>query len=84
VRHAQHVLHDERMDERDLAALIGILAVLEGGLMAGDVSPWLAARIRERLEREALVAHDGTEMDVRRALGDLNQRLRRALGEPGD
>jgi hypothetical protein len=69
------------MDERDLAALIGILAVLEGELVGGEVSPHLGGRIRERLERVGLVAPDGSEGDVRRALGELNQRLRHALGE---
>ena len=72
------------MDERDLAALIGILAVLEGELVGGEVSPHLAGRIRERLERVALVAPGGTACEVRQALDDLNQRLRSALGEHAD
>jgi len=69
------------MDDRDLEALIGILAVLEGELQSGAVTPYLAGRLRDRLERAGLVAADGPEPEVRRALGDLNQRLRRALGE---
>jgi hypothetical protein len=69
------------VDDRDLTALIGILALLEGELESGEVTPHLAARIRERLARAALVAPAGSEREVRRALGDLNQRLRRALGE---
>ena len=72
------------MDDRDLTALIGILAVLEGELAGGEVSPHLAARIRERLERVALVAPGGTAGEVRQALDDLNQRLRSALGEQAD
>ena len=74
----------DTMDDRDLTALIGILAVLEGELMSGEVSPHLAGRIRERLARVALVAPDGTDLEVRQALGGLNRRLRRALGEPAD
>ena len=64
------------MDDRDLTALIGILAVLEG-----EMTPHLADRIRDRLERAALLAPGGSEGELRRALGDLNQRLRHALGE---
>ena len=69
------------MDDRDLEALIGILAVFEGELQSGAMTPYLAGRLRDRLERTGLVAADGPEPEVRRALGDLNQRLRRALGE---
>jgi hypothetical protein len=69
------------MDDGDLEALIGILAVLEGELQSGAVTPYLAGRLRDRLERAGLVTAGGPEPEVRRALGDLNQRLRRALGE---
>jgi len=66
---------------RDLSALIGLLAVLEGELMTGEVSPHLSGRIRDRFERVGLLDAGGTERDVRQALNDLNHRLRYALGE---
>jgi hypothetical protein len=66
---------------RDIAALIGLLAVIEGELVAGEVSPHLSDRIRRRLEREALLEPNGTERDLRQAINDLNHRLRYALRE---
>jgi hypothetical protein len=66
---------------RDLSALIGLLAVLEGDLMAGEVSGHLSDRIRDRLEREELLERGGTERELRQSINDLNQRLRYALGE---
>ncbi len=61
---------------RDLAALIGLLALLEGELMAGEISPHLSNRIRHRLERVALLAPGGTEQDLRQSINELNHRLR--------
>jgi hypothetical protein len=66
---------------RDLSALIGLLAVLEGELMTGEVSRYLSGRIRDRLEQVELLETGGTERDLRQALNDLNHRLRYALGE---
>jgi hypothetical protein len=66
---------------RDLSALIGFLAVIEGELMAGEVSRHLSGRIRDRLERVELVRPGGTERDLRQSINDLNHRLRYALGE---
>jgi hypothetical protein len=66
---------------RDLSALIGLLAVFEGELMAGEVSPHLSRRIRRRLERVELLGPGGTERDLRQSISDLNHRLRYALGE---
>jgi hypothetical protein len=66
---------------RDLAALIGLLAVIEGEIMTGEVSPYLAGRIRRRLEREMLLEPNGTDRDLRQTISDLNHRLRYALGE---
>jgi hypothetical protein len=65
----------------DLAALIGLLAVVEGELMTAEVTEHLAGRIRERLEREAILEPGGTPRDVRQSINDLNHRLRYALGE---
>ncbi|WP_327002439.1 hypothetical protein OHA72_46155 [Dactylosporangium sp. NBC_01737] len=66
---------------RDLPALIGILAVIEGELMGGEVSPRLSARIRDRLERAGVLESGATERDLRQSINDLNHRLRHALGE---
>ena len=69
---------------RDVAALIGLLGVLEGEIAVGEVTPHLSDRIRRRLERETLLRPDGTERELRQAISDLNHRLRYALGEYGD
>nr|BFE60969.1 hypothetical protein GCM10020063_054950 [Dactylosporangium thailandense] len=61
--------------------MIGVLAVIEGELMAGHASSQLAGNLRERLERARLLPPGGTERDLRQAINDLNHRLRYALGE---
>jgi hypothetical protein len=66
---------------RDLAALIGLLAALEGELTAGEVSQHLSDRIRHRLQSVAVLEPGGTERDLRQSINDLNHRLRYALGE---
>jgi hypothetical protein len=65
---------------RDLAALIGLLAVLEGELMVGQVPQYLAEHIGGRLQDDLLMPI-GTERDLRQTINDLNHRLRYALGE---
>jgi hypothetical protein len=65
----------------DLSALIGLLALIEAEVMAGEMSPHLSGRIRQRLERAALLAPGGTDRDLRQTINDLNHRLRYALGE---
>lgn len=67
--------------QQDLAGLIGLLAVLEGEIWAGEVSPHLRSRIARRMARAALVGPGPTERELRQAISDLNQRLRYALGE---
>jgi hypothetical protein len=69
---------------RDLSALIGLLAVVEGELMAGEVSRHLSGRVRDRLERVEFVEPGATERDLRQSINDLNHRLRYALGEYGE
>ncbi|KAB1923825.1 hypothetical protein F8271_30815 [Micromonospora sp. ALFpr18c] len=67
---------------RDLAVLIGVLAVLEGSLMGnGDVPGHLAERLRHRFAREGLLDPDASEEAFRQAINDLNHRLRYGLGE---
>jgi hypothetical protein len=67
-----------------VAALVGILANLEGELMVGDEGddlPDWAAHLAERLGRDGLVERDAGQREVRQALNDLNHRLRYVLGE---
>jgi hypothetical protein len=69
---------------RDVAALVGLLATLEGELMVGtegDALPDWAAQLADRLGRDGLVAQDAGQREVRKALNDLNHRLRYVLGE---
>lgn len=67
--------------QQDLAALIGLLAVLEGEIWADAVPLHLRDRIGHRLAREVLVGSSPTERELRQAISDLNHRLRYALGE---
>lgn len=67
--------------ERDVAALIGLLATLEGELtVIGDELPEWAAHLARRLARDGAAAGPG-HREVRQALSDLNHRLRYVLGE---
>jgi hypothetical protein len=68
-------------EARDVAGLIGILALLEGELMTEGVPEHLSGRIRDRLARVGLLGSTGTERELRQAISDLNHRLRYALGE---
>jgi hypothetical protein len=64
------------LSQEDAAALIGVLAVLEGHLINGDLGPHVVDRLSER------VVGPGTgAAELRVALGNLNQRLRYVLGE---
>jgi hypothetical protein len=65
----------------DMAVLIGILAVLEGHLLAGDVPDHLTRRLAERFRRLGMLPEPGDEVSLREALDGLNHRLRSALGE---
>jgi hypothetical protein len=66
---------------RDVAVLMGVLAVLEGGYLAGDVPDYLIRRIGDRFARHGLLAEDFEPDDVRGALNAMNDRLRCARGE---
>ena len=79
--HGSDALAPRSCHARDLAALIGLLALLEGGLMAGELPEHLSARVRDRLERVGLLGVGATERELRQSLFDLNHRLRYALGE---
>jgi hypothetical protein len=69
------------VQHRDAGVLIGMLAVFEGAIWAGDVDEYIAGKVAERFVREGLLAADYGQRDLRQAIGDLNQRLRYAAGE---
>jgi hypothetical protein len=68
---------------QDVVGLIGLLASLEGELMADrsdDVPGW-ARHLVDRMSRDGLVSADPHGREVRQSLNDLNHRLRYVLGE---
>jgi hypothetical protein len=69
------------LTDRDVAALIGLLAVVEGEVLSGEASSHLVARLSTRLARDGLLPADTAEQGLPSALGNLNQRLRVARGE---
>ena len=64
------------LSREDAAALIGVLAVLEGHLVTGDLDRHVVDRLGEWLGGPGAGA-----AELRVALGDLGHRLRYALGE---
>jgi hypothetical protein len=72
------------LPQRDAAALIGILAVLEGEHLAGYLDEDLSRRLGERLQRVGLLGDDWQPRELRQALNDMNHRIRYALGEYDD
>lgn len=66
---------------RDVEALIGWLAVVEGEVWGGARPEHLVARLRNRFERVGLLTDSDNERAFRQAMSDMNQRLRFALGE---
>ena len=60
--------------KQDAAALIGLLAVLEGHLITGDLDPHVVDHLTSRLQIAG-------PAELRVALGNLNRRLRHVLGE---
>jgi hypothetical protein len=78
-------LTPRRPRSADVAAIIGLLAKLEGELMLRndrdyDVPEW-ARRFATRLSRDGLLAPEAGNRDLRQTLNDLNHRLRYVLGE---
>ena len=66
---------------RDALTLIGILAAIEGALLAGSVTDHWAAQLRDRFIAEGVLAPESTARDVRQAINEINHRLRYAVGE---
>jgi hypothetical protein len=68
---------------QDVAGLIGLLASLEGELMAAksdDIPGW-ARHLADRMSRDGLLTADPHGRELRQSLNDLNHRLRYVLGE---
>ena len=67
--------------DRDVAVLIGILAVLEGDVRSGEAAPHMTRHLSNRLAQYELLSADAASEDLAGALSDINQRLRVARGE---
>jgi hypothetical protein len=65
----------------DAEVLIGILAILEGSIWGGSLDAWTISKVAERFVQHGLLAAGHDEDDLRQAIGDMNQRLRYAVGE---
>ena len=65
----------------DAAALVGVLAVLEGQMASGTVEPEAVERLRSRLAADGLLTGETENQDVAVALEALKQRVRFAMGE---
>ncbi|WEO76370.1 hypothetical protein BJQ94_13480 [Cryobacterium sp. SO2] len=73
------------LSRRDAAALIGILANLEGLVWVSRIDDDDVEMLRGRLKQDGATtpvsAGAGPRVQLRQALNDLNQRLRYTLGE---
>jgi hypothetical protein len=76
--------------ERDVSALVGVLAVIEGEMRLRDhpaitdeLPDWMS-RVGERLTRTGLLSSEPSPEELWTAVGNLNQRLRYVLGEYDD
>jgi len=65
----------------DASVLIGILAILEGVIWAGQLDEWTTGKVAERFVQQGLLDADYNERDLRQAIADMNQRIRYAAGE---
>ena len=82
-------LAPRRPRAEDTSALIGLLAVLEGEVWVAsqaesDELPEWAQHLAARLAQDGLLEPEAGRQELRRTLGDLNQRLRYVLGEHND
>ena len=68
------------MEPEDLALLIGVLAICEGQIWAGQADD-VARSMLQRWRDAGVLQADATSRDVRQVLADLTQRVRYALGE---
>jgi hypothetical protein len=54
---------------------------LTGVIWGGSLDEWTTSKVAERLVQQGLLTADHNRNDVHLALGDLNQRLRYAVGD---
>jgi hypothetical protein len=73
--------------EQDVAALIGIIAVVEGALLGGEVGDETTSELARKLVAAGLLSENGTGLpsagQVAVALDEIIARLQWALGEYG-
>jgi hypothetical protein len=69
------------LTQQDAAALIGILAVLEGEMAAGRVEEQALEHLRRRLTDDGVLTGNPETEDLPAVLDGLKQRVRFALGE---
>ncbi len=69
------------VQHRDANVLIGILAILEGVIRAGQLDEGTTGKVAERFVREGLLGAGYDQRDLRQAINDMNQRIRYAAGE---
>jgi len=67
------------LTQQDAAALIGVLAVLEGQISSGHIADQAVDRFRRRLTDDGLLKSEDDDLPA--AIDALNQRVRFALGE---
>jgi hypothetical protein len=65
----------------DTRAIIGLLAILEGELLGEQLDLPFAHRLRDRFVSEGLLPEGAGLAHLRRALAEMNQRVRYARGE---
>jgi hypothetical protein len=64
----------------DLAALLGVLAVVHGELLAGELPPAVVRRLIDRLTRHGPLPEGASAGQLQALFGDLGQRLHWAMG----
>jgi hypothetical protein len=69
------------VQQRDANVLIGILAILEGVIWAGQLDEQTTSKVAERFAQQGLLDADYGQHDLRQAINDMNQRIRYAVGE---
>jgi hypothetical protein len=69
------------LSDPDAGAIIGLLSILEGELLGEALDVELAGLFRDRFVRAGLLPDGAGLGELRRALAEMNQRVRYALGE---
>jgi hypothetical protein len=78
---SQEVTCPNKVLRSDAAALVGLLAVLEGAIWTDQLPGKFLDKTRATFVREGHLSEDAGDYELRQAVHDLNQRLRYALGE---